>query len=210
MSTSSTDSWQRTITQFMGHSGIQRKMPLSGRGLTFHTLLQQSRPPSTWLSSLSVKVYTKFCWASSLSKQCLSDGACLISKTCLDFSHNSQEEHAPVRIQGGRGQSADIQLLSCLLWAQKRLWANILFLILGCADRVLTCLLLSDHKWTGGHPRRIEDSAIALTTFRCLGHIEPRISALWMLMVYNGYIKKTTYSNDSSETTKEDTMGHTL
>lgn len=41
----------------MGHSGIQKKMHLNGRDLIFHTLHRPWRPPSTWLNSLSVKVW---------------------------------------------------------------------------------------------------------------------------------------------------------
>lgn len=50
------NSQQRLITQFTEFSGIQRKIRLNGRSLTFLTLRRRSEPPSTCPSSLSMKV----------------------------------------------------------------------------------------------------------------------------------------------------------
>jgi len=64
-------SGQHMIIQFMGHSGIQRKMHSNGRGLIFLILHQQSRQPSTWLNSLSVKVLTQnYTWLLHVQSIC--------------------------------------------------------------------------------------------------------------------------------------------
>lgn len=122
---------QRMITQFMGHSGIQKKMHLNGRGLIFRTLHRQSRPPSTWLNSLSVKVWAArhyFWFFNWIVSSCMTVPF-VMCKSGVVFSPRSQEELSQIWIRGGGEQSADIQPQSCLHWAPEWLWANIFFLM---------------------------------------------------------------------------------
>lgn len=136
MNTCSPDSRQRMITRSTRRSGIRRKMPLSGRSLSFHTLHQQSRAPSTCLSSLSVKVETKACLFHSLNS------SCPICKSHVCFCPHSQEEHARIPVPGGGEQSAHIPVQSYVHGLRRLLWANLLFLIYSQAHLLLWSLFL--------------------------------------------------------------------